>query len=109
MAKGLPTPDKDGVLKMTMFQVNGGEDLFLPLSIGVFLNARYTDGAGPFKCEVSANGNDNLVPAKVVKDVPGKKGKSNAKNKAFPFEVKVPEYVTPPPFQCRKCRADQPP
>jgi len=74
VAKGLPTPDKDGVLKMTMFQVNA-------------------DGAGPFKCEVSANGKDNLVPAKVVKDVPGKKGKSNAKNKAFPFEVKVPDNL----------------
>jgi len=71
VAKGLPTPDKDGVLKMTMFQVNA-------------------DGAGPFKCEVSPDDNGGLVPAQVTKDVPGTKGKSNSKNKAFPFEVKVP-------------------
>jgi len=69
--KGLPTPAKDGILQMTMFQVNA-------------------DGAGPFKCEVSSNGNDGFVPAEVVKDVPGVKGKSNAKNTPFPFEVKVP-------------------
>jgi len=71
VAQGLPTPDKDGILKMTMFQVNA-------------------DGAGPFKCEVSHNDNDDLVPAEVVKDVPGEKGKSKAKNQAFPFEVRVP-------------------
>lgn len=75
VAKGLPTPDKDGILKMTMFQVNA-------------------DGAGPFKCEVSHNDNDDLVPATVVKDVPGKKGKSNAKNQPFPFEVQVPANLS---------------
>jgi len=75
VAKGLPTPDKDGVLKMTMFQVNG-------------------DGAGPFKCEVSHNDKNDLVPAQVVKDVPGKNGRSKAKNQAFPFEVKVPANLS---------------
>src|SRR5258708_38810126 len=75
---------------------------FLTLGIGTLLKAWYADGAGPFKCEVSANDNGDLVLAQVIKDVPGTKGRSNAKNKAFPFEVKVPACVA---FQCRKSRA----
>lgn len=90
MAKGLPTPDKDGVLKMTIFQVNAGENLFLPVVTGALLRTWHVDGAGPFKCEVSSNGKGDLAPANVIKDVPGTKGRSNAKNQAFPFEVKVP-------------------
>jgi len=32
VAKGLPTPDSNGILSMTMFQVNGGEDLYISTS-----------------------------------------------------------------------------
>lgn len=95
VSKGLPTPNSDGVLRMTMFQVNAGEDLLSTLGYRRLLKAWITDGAGPFKCEVSPNGNGDLVPAEVIKDVPGTKGRSNAKKQAFPFEVKVPRCVTP--------------
>jgi len=72
IAKGVPTVGADGSISMTLFQVNA-------------------DGAGPYKCEVSADATGkNFVPIDTVKDVPGTKGKSNAKNQAFPLTVKLP-------------------
>jgi len=71
VANGLPTADSNGILSMTIFQVNG-------------------DGAGPYTCAVSPSGNDDLIPAEVTTDVPGKRGRSGARNQAFPFDVKVP-------------------
>ena len=48
----------------------------------------------PYKCEVSADATGkNFVAMQVVKDVPGVKGKSKAKNQAFPLTVKLPAYV----------------
>lgn len=108
VANGLPTPDSNGILSMTMFQVNGGEDLFRPLGIGALLKAWYADGAGPYTCEVSPSGNDDLVPAEVTTDVPGKRGRSRARNQAFPFDVKVPAWVASLE-ENEKCRADHSP
>jgi len=72
IAKGIPTLAADGSITMTLFQVNA-------------------DGAGPYKCEVSADATGKtFVPITTVKDVPGTKGKSKAKNQAFPLTVKLP-------------------
>jgi len=73
IAKGVPTVAADGSISMTLFQVNG-------------------DGAGPYVCEVSADASGKkFVTMQVTKDVPGTKGKSNAKNTAFPLNVKLPK------------------
>lgn len=85
IANGLPTPDNNGILSMTMFLVNAGEDLFLPLGMSTSLKVWYADGAGPFQCNVTANDSDDLVPSEVIQDVTRTNGRSNAKNQAFPF------------------------
>jgi len=72
IAKGVPTVADDGSISMTLFQVNA-------------------DGAGPYVCEVSADASGKtFVPMEVTKDVPGTKGKSDAKNTPFALNVKLP-------------------
>jgi len=69
---GLPTASSDGTISMTLFQVNA-------------------DGAGPYNCEVSDDASGkNFVPMKTITDVPGTKGRSNAKNAAFPLNIRLP-------------------
>jgi len=69
---GLPTAAADGTISMTLFQVNA-------------------DGAGPYNCEVSADASGkSFVAMKTINDVPGTKGKSNAKNTAFPLNIQLP-------------------
>jgi len=69
---GLPTASSDGTISMTLFQVNA-------------------DGAGPYNCEVSDDASGtNFVAMKTINDVPGTKGKSNAKNAAFPLDIQLP-------------------
>jgi len=70
--KNLATADANGVISMTLFQVNA-------------------DGAGPYTCKVSADASGkNFKAMEVVTQVPGTKGKSGAANKSFKFEVKLP-------------------
>lgn len=69
---GLPSVAADGMLSMTLFQVNA-------------------DGAGPYKMEVSADGTGKkFVPMEVITQVPGTNSRSNAKNQAFPLVGKMP-------------------
>ncbi|KAF7970583.1 hypothetical protein HWV62_23583 [Athelia sp. TMB] len=73
---GLPTASSNGTISMTLFQVNA-------------------DGAGPYNCEVSADASGkNFVAMKTLVDVPGTKGKSNAKNTAFPLNIQMPSGMT---------------
>lgn len=70
--KNLATADANGVISMTLFQVNA-------------------DGAGPYSCKVSADASGkNFKAMEVVTQVPGTKGKSGAANKSFKFAVKLP-------------------
>jgi hypothetical protein len=72
VSAGLPTTSSDGTISMTLFQVNA-------------------DGAGPYNCEVSNDASGkNFVAMKTLTDVPGTKGKSNAKNTAFPLNIQMP-------------------
>jgi hypothetical protein len=66
----------DGTLSMSVFQING-------------------DGAGPFNVAIDASGTGKSfnTPADVTTQVPGKNGVSNAANKAFPLDIKVPAGV----------------
>jgi len=73
---GLPTASSNGTIAMTLFQVNA-------------------DGAGPYNCEVSSDASGtSFVAMKTLVDVPGTKGKSNAKNTAFPLNIQLPSNVT---------------
>jgi len=70
--KNLATADANGVISMTLFQVNA-------------------DGAGPYSCKVSEDASGkNFKAMEVVTQVPGTKGKSGAANKSFKFEIKLP-------------------
>ena len=45
----------------------------------------------PYNCEVSDDASGtNFVAMKTLKDVPGTKGRSNAKNAAFPLDIQLP-------------------
>lgn len=70
-AAGLPTASADGTVSMTLHQVNG-------------------DGAGPYTCDVSADGGNTFVAATVITQVPGRNGRSQAKAQDFPLEVQMP-------------------
>lgn len=70
-AAGLPTASADGTVSMTLHQVNG-------------------DGAGPYTCDVSADGGNTFVAATVTTQVPGRNGRSQAKAQDFPLEVQMP-------------------
>lgn len=72
VAAGLPTAAADGTVTMTLHQVNG-------------------DGAGPYTCEVSANGTgSDFKQAQVATNVPGTNGNSGAAAKDFPLVIKMP-------------------
>jgi len=74
--KNLATADANGIISMTLFQVNA-------------------DGAGPYSCKVSADASGkNFKDMKVLTQVPGTKGKSGAANKSFKFEVQLPAGTT---------------
>jgi hypothetical protein len=66
----------DGTLSMSVFQING-------------------DGAGPFNVAIDASGTGKSfnTPADITTQVPGKNGISNAADKAFPLNIKVPAGV----------------
>jgi len=73
---GLPSFSAGGIVKMTLFQVNN-------------------DGAGPYTMEVSPDGlGKKFVKMTVTKNVPGNRGRSNAVNKAFDLEGRLPSSVT---------------
>jgi len=73
--KNLATADANGVISMTLFQVNA-------------------DGAGPYSCKVSADASGKDFKAmEVVTQVPGTKGKSKAANKSFKFAIKLPAGI----------------
>lgn len=75
-AKNLATADANGVISMTLFQVNA-------------------DGAGPYSCKVSADASGKDFKAmEVITQVPGTKGKSKAANKSFKFAIKLPAGTT---------------
>jgi hypothetical protein len=60
---------------MTIHQVNG-------------------DGAGPFTCDVSADGGSTFIAATVTKNVPGKNGNSRARATDFNVQAVVPAGTT---------------
>ncbi|ETW76670.1 hypothetical protein HETIRDRAFT_480825 [Heterobasidion irregulare TC 32-1] len=74
-AAGLPTASADGTVSMTLHQVNG-------------------DGAGPYTCDVSADGGNTFIAATVTTQVPGRNGRSQAKAQDFPLEVQMPAAMT---------------
>ncbi|KAG9126579.1 hypothetical protein FRC07_002919 [Ceratobasidium sp. 392] len=73
---GLPAANPDGTVEMTIHQVNG-------------------DGAGPYTCDVSADGTgQNFVAMKVVTNVPGTNSRSRAKAQDFPLVAQMPAGAT---------------
>ncbi|KAJ7908123.1 hypothetical protein B0H13DRAFT_2662137 [Mycena leptocephala] len=76
---GLPTVAADGSITMTLHQVNG-------------------DGAGPYTCDVSADGGNTFQAATVTQQVPGKNGRSKAKATDFALTAQIPAYA----FSCRQ-------
>ncbi|EJD46812.1 hypothetical protein AURDEDRAFT_113635 [Auricularia subglabra TFB-10046 SS5] len=72
VADGLPTADADGQVGMTLHQVN-------------------QDGAGPYTCEVSADGSgEDFRAMDVVKQVPGVLALSLATAQDFPLVAQMP-------------------
>ena len=72
VAAGLPAAAADGTITMTLHQING-------------------DGAGPYSCQISADGTGaDFVTAAVVQNVPGERSRSRAKATPFPLTVQMP-------------------
>ncbi|CUA68255.1 hypothetical protein RSOLAG22IIIB_07785 [Rhizoctonia solani] len=71
-SNGIPSATSSGEIQMTLHQVN-------------------QDGAGPYTCDVSADGGNNFQAAKVTKNVPGAfLGLSTATAEDFPLNVQMP-------------------
>lgn len=69
---GMPSATASGEIQMTLHQVN-------------------QDGAGPYTCDVSADGGNTFQAAKVTKNVPGAfLGLSTATAEDFPLNVQMP-------------------
>ncbi|TDL20246.1 hypothetical protein BD410DRAFT_725896 [Rickenella mellea] len=68
---GLPSAAADGTVTMTVHQVN-------------------QDGAGPYKCDVSADGGNTFTAATVSQNVPGFAGLSLAKATDFQLVAQMP-------------------
>ncbi|CAE6387220.1 unnamed protein product [Rhizoctonia solani] len=69
---GIPSATASGEIQMTLHQVN-------------------QDGAGPYTCDISADGGNNFQAAKVTKNVPGAfLGLSTATAEDFPLNVQMP-------------------
>ncbi|KDN41275.1 hypothetical protein RSAG8_07544, partial [Rhizoctonia solani AG-8 WAC10335] len=69
---GIPSATASGEIQMTLHQVN-------------------QDGAGPYTCDVSADGGNTFQAAKVTKNVPGAfLGLSTATAEDFPLNVQMP-------------------
>ncbi|KAG8727066.1 hypothetical protein FRC12_022831 [Ceratobasidium sp. 428] len=69
---GLPSATESGEIQMTLHQVN-------------------QDGAGPYTCDVSADGGNTFQKATVTKNVPGAfLGLSTATAEDFPLNVQMP-------------------
>ncbi|KAG8716797.1 hypothetical protein FRC11_003885, partial [Ceratobasidium sp. 423] len=69
---GIPSATSSGEIQMTLHQVN-------------------QDGAGPYTCDISADGGNTFQAAKVTKNVPGAfLGLSTATAKDFPLNVQMP-------------------
>ncbi|CAE6501092.1 unnamed protein product [Rhizoctonia solani] len=71
-SNGMPSATASGEIQMTLHQIN-------------------QDGAGPYTCDVSADGGNNFQAAKVTKNVPGAfLGLSAATAEDFPLNVQMP-------------------
>ncbi|KAL5640119.1 hypothetical protein ACGC1H_007417 [Rhizoctonia solani] len=69
---GIPSATASGEIQMTLHQVN-------------------QDGAGPYTCDISADGGNSFQAAKVTKNVPGAfLGLSTATAEDFPLNVQMP-------------------
>jgi len=51
------------------------------------------DGAGPYTCDVSTDGGATFTAATVVTDVPGRRGRSDARATDFPLVLQMAAYV----------------
>jgi len=72
---GLPSAAADGTVTMNLHQVN-------------------QDGAGPYTCDVSADGGNTFTAATVTKQVPGAFGLSLAAATDFPLAAQIPAGMT---------------
>ncbi|CAE6436217.1 unnamed protein product [Rhizoctonia solani] len=71
-SNGIPSATASGEIQMTLHQVN-------------------QDGAGPYTCDISADGGNTFQAAKVTKNVPGAfLGLSTATAEDFPLNVQMP-------------------
>ncbi|KAF8753654.1 hypothetical protein RHS01_06538 [Rhizoctonia solani] len=74
-SNGIPSATASGEIQMTLHQVN-------------------QDGAGPYTCDISADGGNTFQAAKVTKNVPGAfLGLSTATAEDFPLNVQMPSTV----------------